>query len=431
MASIFDKYKPTSTKKIKDLSADEDSKTNSGGFAGRLDLEDGTNKIRIYPAHPGEESFIRIRACHWITIEVEGQREPQRRTVPNARIHLGIETDPIEAYMDFCREQFSGSEQAANSAKLKKILSNSFNGGLLMATTWTVYASSVNKDGKKSKPLLFEMKRTVREALKNEMIIEDESEAIESDPFTDPRTGKPVIITYNSKAKKSSDYYKIQIGKNSSPLTKEELEAFDKMTPLSRLPEMNYSLADFELALEGIKYYDESEEINLFEEEEFQERLKEIKKQVKDLVGGVSDADDNLPFDEDENKSKKKVGKKKKDEEEEQVDEPDEPVEDEPEEPTGDKFDEMERPELIKYKAEQGYADLKMFKGDSDDDLREKLRAYEAEHGEPEDPEEAVEEPAEEEDIPAPAKKSDAKKGSKITLEEIKAKINANKNKKK
>lgn len=428
MASIFDKYKPTSTTTVKKIMEEEDAATSFNKRSGRLELSDGLNKIRIGPKHPGEDSFMHIHGCHWITIQKE-DGEPGRRTVQNARLHANIKQDPIEAYVDFCKTKLATGEQE-DTDKIK--LLTDYKTGLNLSTTWLSYGKLIKGEHRGAWEL-FEYKRSVRDALKSSMIIEDEDEAIEADPFTDPLTGRCILLTYNSKAKKSTDYYKVQIAEKKTPITEDEMIAYDKLTPISKLPEVNYTMKDFELALEGLEYYDEEHDINLFADEEFQGILKTIKKQlVKKADGIASDVEneevsDELPFDEDEKPKKKVVGKvvKEKTTKKEKIPEPEEedpeeesqPEEDDEDKVGSDKFSKMDREELKIYKAEKEY-DIKLFKNDTDEDIRNKLREAEAAAGEDPDPE-----PEEEDDEPVAVKKAPTK--PKLTLEEIKRQMKA------
>src|SRR5579872_7214477 len=125
MASIFDKYKPTKTATIKKLSEEEDEKTLQKR-QGRIDLPDGVQtKLRLGPAHPGEDSFMHQAGSHWIKVDKDGQAAT--RKVPNARVHLDLAKDPIEVYIDFVRTMLSdGSTE--NADKIKKL--TSYKGGM-------------------------------------------------------------------------------------------------------------------------------------------------------------------------------------------------------------------------------------------------------------------------------------------------------------
>lgn len=370
--SIRDKFKATSTKELKSIVEDEDSKIASRRNTDTYSFKDGINKLRLFPKHEGEPSFYHILCQHWITIEKD-DGEPGRRTVPNARIHGGCEKDIIDEYIKYCRTLL-GTGDAEDSAKLKSL--TAYEGGLQMQTSWMSYANFMEKDKKEF--TLLEFKRTVRDALNDSSIIEDESEAIETDPFTDPDEGKPVLITYNSKAKKAADYYKVQVSKTAVPLTDEELEKFASVTPLSQLSMFQYDNEKFELALEGLRYFDEEHEIGAFDTEEFLAIVEEC----REMVGGevveakpaAKKATVAAPVKKAVVATAKKPAPKAAVEEAEELEEEVEEIAEE-EETTGDEFDAMDRTELKSYIAANNL-EVKVFKSHEDEDIRNNIRAF-------------------------------------------------------
>ncbi len=423
--SLRSQYAATSTKQLKAVVEEENAKVAVGKYSDNLPIEDGINKFRLMPKHPSEEAFTHIQCRHWLSRDDDG--EEKRMTVPNSKIHGNTEKDIIEEYIAFIRRTLSATD-AEDAAKIK--LLTAYPGGINMQTSWIAYAYKIEKD-KKSFGIL-ELKRSVRDALNNAAIIEDESEAIEVDPFTDPDSGLPILITYNSKAKKSTDYYKLQVSKTPIPLTDDELEAFSKVDPLSTLKEVNYTINDFEHALEGLQFFDDNNDINLFESDEFQAIIEEVKAQYDESERKVDG--------EDKTTKAPAIGKKKtvikapiktaikssKMEEvpEEFVEEPvEEMVDDTPE---TDAYDEMDRNGLKSYIVKSGYRDaIKVYQNDTDDDIRTKIRNLEVES--PFVGEEAAEEVAE----PVAAKKIVNKAfnklaGNKPTLEDIKNKLAGN-----
>lgn len=422
--SIRDKFKPTSTKELKAIVEDEDSKIATKRNTDTYTFKDGINKLRLFPKHEGEPSFYHILCQHWITIEKE-DGEPGRRTVPNGKIHGGMAKDIIDEYIKFCRVQLADGD-AESSAKLKAL--TSYEKGLQMQTSWMAYANAMQKDSKEF--TLLEFKRTVRDALNDESIIEDEAEAIETDPFTDPDTGKPVLITYNSKAKKAADYYKVQVSKTAVPLTDEELEKFELVTPLSQLPMFQYDMEKYELALEGLRYFDEEQEIGVFDTDEFQAIVEE----VREMVGGEAPAKKASPAAAKKTTAAAPAAKKpapkkiveeaeeleEAEEAEEEIEEIEEVVEDE-----ADEFEAMDRAALKAYIKANGL-DVKVFTTHDDDTIRNNIREALGATAVDE-----VEEEVEEE-APAPVTKkapvAAAKAGAatpKKSLDQIKAELRA------
>lgn len=391
--SFRDKLKATSTKVLKDVLEEEEELLPSSAGGDFLSLKAGLNKVRIYPKHPTEKKYSHIRMCCWLGVEDESGKEV-RRTFQNCRIHLGTKNDIIEEYINQAKTKLAASKDADDLKKLKamtKFEKGSGNASLSFGTTWVVYAD-IHEKGKEPQFGLLELKKTVRDALNKESIIEDEDEAIEMDPFTDPDEGKPVLITYNKEAKQANQYYTVQLSKNALPLTDAQVEHFEKCKPLSELSIVNVRLEDFEKSIDALRNYDDTFEIGVFEEDSFQEMIETCREQVKEALDGKDDPDT-----EKEKPAAKKSSTSKKVIEE--VPEEDEPT------PTpknkkkkGDKFDEMDREELKRYNKEKEYG-IQIFKGKTtDDDIREALREKEAEEDNsgddaeiPEEPEEVVE----------------------------------------
>jgi hypothetical protein len=441
MASIFDKYKATSTKVVKKLTEEEDEKTLTKR-AGRIDIAIGENKIRFGPKHPGEDTFMHMRGCHWLKVSKEGSDEAAIRTVPDAKLHGDLSMDPCEAYIELCKERLS-TGKASDSDKLKKI--TAWKGGMGLSCTWLSYAKKISKT-ERTGWLIYEYWRNIRDDLKNQMVTEDEDEAIELDPFTDPLKGKCAIITVKKVGKKNQTTMKIS--ENITKLTEEEMVAYDKLTPISNMPEFHYTMQDFETALEGIEYWDEAESIGLFDDEEFVETLASIKAELKAKLQGVTaddeegeEGDEDEPFEEDEApKSKKssksatpvaaKAGKGKKVVEEEPEEDQEEGEESEEATDEDDEFSGMDRRALIAYKAKQGWEEVKIYKTDDDDKIREKLRERAALEGGDEEAE------VEEEEAPVkPTTKKTVVAGTKpttgkLSLETIKAQLNSKTGKK-
>lgn len=265
--------KPTPVKVIKKLVTNEDSKLPSSSNNDFLSVEEGSNKFRIMPKLPGDDAFYRMRCIHWLTINGDDGKE-RRTTVQNAIEHGGQKKDIIEEYINFVQQNLDSSD-ADDEAKIKAL--TAWEGGLGKQTSWVCYAYKVKQENMKFG--LLEMKKTVRDQMNRETIIEDEDEALEVDPFTDPDTGKPVIIKMTKEKKKVN--YSVTLSKNPMPLTDDQVDEYLKKKPLRELSLLSYSNEDFEKSLEGIRFFDEKHEINLFDSEDFQEIVKELKKNLK------------------------------------------------------------------------------------------------------------------------------------------------------
>jgi len=217
------------------------------------------------------------------------------------------------------------------------------------------------------------MGKSVRDGVNAIANFEDEDEPIAVDPFTDPDEGIPVTIEYKKNAK-PKDKYNVTVGTKPKPLslTDKQLESFDKATPLLEMFRNCYDQDDFDLAVEGLKNFDSDSGIDMWDTDDWTEILEKIAGQYDGSV-----------------KPSKKNPKKS--------DTEDTQVEAYNENGSGDEYDGMDRGELKRLIVrEEKLEDVKVFKSDSDDDIRNKIRAVmNVEETEVEEVEE-VEEPEEE-----------------------------------
>jgi len=428
---LYAKYSATSVNTLKNKIAEENQEFNNS-FSDFLTIDEGTTKFRILPKHEGENSFYSVRGVHWISVEKENN-ELGRSTVLNGRIHGGGKRDIIEEYVALAKKKLADDDN--NSEKLAVL--THWQDGLLLQFTWIMYALKITKVGEKTVKEFgrLEVKKSIRDQMNSISTTEDVDEPIEIDPFTDPKKGIPILITWNPKAKKPADKYKVNLAKSPMPLTIEELGELDKSKPLSELYGDVYTIDDFEKACEGLRNFDEVNEMGLFDDEEFQEILEEVKKQYSESSRKTSKKGDD--FDEmDRETLKKHIKKEGLDikvfskmtdddirkairevtavEEEAEIEEPEEEEVKEEEIP-GIDLDALDRNALKMLIKEQGL-EVKVFPSMTDDNIRDKIREVMPSAGGTEDVREEVEEP-EEEEVEEPVVKK------KPTLADIKKKL--------
>lgn len=440
------KFKPANVADLKKNIAQDDEELGKGGSA-FLAIKPGSNRLRLYPPHPGMKSFYVRRGVHWLTFPASDDSDKTYRgTVPNARVHGGWDKDVVEEYMRMAKVHLEKSKDEDADEKLKKM--TDWKDGLSLSTSWIAYAARETKkeDGGWNKEFgELDMNRTVRDGINALSTVEDGDEPITIDPFTDPDDGIPVIVSYD-KEKEKAKRYSVVLAKKASPLTDEELERFEKVPTLEeKYGKNSYTKDDYDRACEGLQYFDEENEIGLWETDEWEETLEELsalfeedkpKTKSKPSTKSSKSKDDEEEEEEEteeeeeeeEEKPKKKsavkkeepkkTSKKKPAEEEEEEEEPEEEEEEEEaEEEEGDKFDEMDRSALKAYNAKKSLG-VKVTTNMSDDDLRAALRKAEASNEE----EEETEEEEEEEEKP--------KAKDKVSLDAIKANLKAKMSKK-
>lgn len=371
-----------------------------------LNLEDGrVMKIRLFPAHPGEEQFYVPRKCYWLTF-LNKEGESKRGTVLDSILHGGTKMDLVNEYVKYAKKKYG-----KDAEKMEALVGTGLNSSSLNPQySWMCYADEV-REGEELHAKVWEFKKMVRDLLNKLAFSEDDDEPIEVDPFTDPDDGLVLSVKYNKKPnkRKGEQYYEVDFAKKSKqpyarPLTDEELEAFSALKPISEVIP-RYGMKDYERALEGLQNWDEENEFNLFDDDDWLEIVEKVKAQYD------TDADDDEP-----KKPTKKTVKVEKSEPEE-VDTDDEEGEEEAddEETDGgepDIFTDMDRTELKKYNKDNELGVI-VKKSMSDDDLREAIREAAAksdEVGKDNEPED--DEDADEEEAPA-----------KVTLADIRKKL--------
>lgn len=369
-ASLRSQLKATPIKSLK-KQVDEDNEM-IGAYAANeyLNLEDGkTIKIRIFPAHPGVENFYLPKKCYWLSI-AGNDGDMRRAQVLDSRAHGGTKYDLVDEYVKWAKKKWAKDSDRLDALTGTGPNSNSLN----PQYSWLCYADRVTADDP-LKAKVWEFKKMVRDALNKLAFSEDEDEAIEIDPFTDPDEGLPILVKYmkNPNKKKGETYYEVSFPKKvtARPLTDEEIEYFMGLKPLNELLP-KYGIRDFERALEGLQNFDEENEMGLFDDDDWLEHVEEIKAQYdgeeddeddkpakkktskKVTKKSVEDEDDDETEEEEEKpKAKSKTSKKKPEPEDEDEDEDEEETEEEPEEEDDDE-DEDEKP-----KAKVSLADIK------------------------------------------------------------------------
>jgi hypothetical protein len=417
--SFRSQFKATTIKSLRKTVDKDDAMVgvNSNEY---LSLEDGkTVKIRIFPAHPGQESFYVSRKCYWLPF-INSEGEHKRGTVLDSVAHGNTKLDLVQEYVNFAKKRYG-----TDNDKMEVLIGTGMNSNSLRPQySWLCYADIV-REGEELHPKIWEFKKMVRDLLNKLAFSEDEDEPIEVDPFTDPDEGLPVLVKYikNPNKKKGEQYYDVTFAKKSvaRPLTDDELEAFAKLKPLNEIIP-NYSIKEFDKALEGLQVFDEDNDFNLFDDDDWVEIVEKVRAQYE------SDDDDEKPAkkktskkiavdedeeDEEEKPVKKSTAKKKEvvdeDEDDEEGDDDNDAGNDE-----GDEFADMDRSELKKYIKSKDL-DIVVKKSMSDDDLRNAIR--EAVNSDNSDDDEEANDDSDDEE------EAEEKPSSKITLDEIRKKL--------
>jgi len=345
------KLKATPTQNIKSQESEvKNIIYNDGERTPYVKIKPGTNKLRIFPAHPGTSSFTYPYSRWWlpkmVTYEKNGEEvtEMKKRPVWNAKIHGNAKQDIVEEYVKFVTQLLTDTidDEKELEDKLKDL--THWKKGLKAKYEWIAYVNQYI--GGKKHFGFWTYTPGIKKKLNELAITEDDAdEPISVDPFTDPDDGKAIIVKYDPNAERAQDKYKVNIEfRGNYALTDDEIEQFLKLKSLEEQFVNVYRRRDFDLAVEGLQLFDEQNNFGAFEHDEWLAIVEKLQQE--------------WPADEDE------------DEQDEDV----ETVEDEVEasEPE-DEFEGMDRTQLKRY-IKKNELPIIVKRSMSDDDIRDEIR---------------------------------------------------------
>jgi hypothetical protein len=307
--SLRDRFKGAKISSLKETRKEAEKKSykNSGGHAEYHRIEEGINTLRIAPPHSSEDpSYQPFRSaflkCEPPKLDKEGKPMDGETEIRNKRIFIAtvhstqMGGDPIELYIDYVRKR--GQDEFADKDERSKFLSpitgykdkkGAWHPGIAPSTNYVAYAW---KDGKLGRVELYPSMIKTMEKLN---ISEEVDEAIAVDIFSDPEDGISLIIDYDKSRDKDkyvitkrefdmNKYLKIfkdetlalkkfKEDRQNERLTDKQLEELAEMKPLKELYYDTYTIRDFELALNGLKIFDDENGYGIFENDEFLEKL--------------------------------------------------------------------------------------------------------------------------------------------------------------
>lgn len=286
MAFDRSKFAPTKKSALEDQQKEAaDTAGLKGGNNGRVEflkIEPGANKFRIYPAHDADSSFAEPSCKVFLPVDMpkrdaqfqimkdsKGDVIKERRNMPifNSKTHAGTKVDLVEEYIRLATELYERDFAPGEAAQKIKGLSH-FKTGISPKLSWVFYADKITKGGVEFGRL--EVSNGIKQQLNALAMTEDPEEAIDTDPFTDPDTGRPFLLQYNKgQDVKPQDVYKATLASSEKMLTDEQLEHLDKQPSLKSLYHNSFKRKDLERQIEGLYNYDQFNKIGVFQMEEW------------------------------------------------------------------------------------------------------------------------------------------------------------------
>jgi len=272
------KFKATQVSALKEQEKAAKDSRNNGNSDGRVQfhkIEEGQSKWRIMPAHPDSKTFMQPKQVHWLPQEVTYQRdgkdvtEIKRRPIFNSRTHAGTSKDIVEEYLRFVTKMVYDEIQDPEERKKRLYNLTHWSCGVRGRTTWIVYAQKIEGNAKTLGRL--ELPGLVKDKMNELAITEDQSnDVIQTDPFTDPDSGKAILITYDKSQKEPVKKYATTLEwRGDYALTDQDLEELLSADSLETIYNDSYRRKDFERALEGLRIFDEDNKYNAFGHDEW------------------------------------------------------------------------------------------------------------------------------------------------------------------
>lgn len=290
----------------------------NGDYAPFWRNKDGITIKRVLPAHdPGDSPYVPMLTA---MLKVEMDEKDANGTVIGKKIankkiflgtlHGGFPYDIIEEYIKRVYEKADAYQGDEKDRYLNAVTGYRMGGkngtwvpGIRPQLEYVYYAFIEGKIWRDS------LKPKQMEALNKEsadLCAQNNTAAI--DMFSDPNTGFPIQwsegkdsnnkkeVTLKSLPLKMEQSWDEYFGANA--VSDSTLEQLEKLPSLKSLYVDSYKKRDFDLALEGLKCFDEQNVYKIFADEEFLDMVEQMAEMVAEKTGdtGKPSGTDDLPF---------------------------------------------------------------------------------------------------------------------------------------
>jgi hypothetical protein len=309
---MFDRSKikgaKISTLKKSREEAEKKSYNNSRDRVGFLKIEEGVNIFRIYPPHdpsdppyqPLRTTYLKCEVNKYENGELTEETEVRTKRVFISTIHGNeeIKGDPVELYIKYAYQKAADEYQDKDERQkflnpiTGHMLSGKWHPGIRPQTNYIYYAEKSDEFGR------LELSPQITKRMEELNVTEQYDQPIETDIFSDPDNGYLLKIIYDKSAKKGKKFNISKVEFNprglkptevadalkkfqeESRISDEKLEFWLNQKSLKELYKDVYSTRDFDLALDGLKRFDEENEFDIFENDEFLTELQAIAETV-------------------------------------------------------------------------------------------------------------------------------------------------------
>ena len=280
--SLRDEYKG---KNVKDYNKnrDEDSKqqkeirVNSFEDNDFLKIETGWNNFRLAPQ---KGSIFKLRVRYWLPYQ-DDKNKTFNIPILDASVHghPKIEKDPVNVYLTWLKDNLS-EYSSKKQEKIEKYINGKDTkvAPEIKHVSWAWNVERVDDESKVKDFGLLELGKSIKEQIDSEVDDDDEEEVNDMEPFTDPDSGK--ILKIKKDKEISFKMYKVKLGQELT-LSDKNLEKVQKSKTLNEIFDNVYSMDMFRKAITGLEMLDKAMGIDILDNPEVSEDLKEIEKSVK------------------------------------------------------------------------------------------------------------------------------------------------------
>lgn len=297
-------------------------------YTGFATVQKGKNTFRVAPSMG--KAYV---ACKMSKLRVEVPtydedgnvtgKEVKDKNIFCADVHgrnLLKGKDPIVLYCDYVRKK--ASEEYQDDTERRKYLNpimgykkgNKFVWGINPTLTYVCYVYQGNKDFAR-----LQLYGTWMSRIKEISVEQSDDDTVSFDIFSQMEGAYPLVITMgeDDKGKKT---YSLSAGipkKGQSwdeffeetAIPDEDMEYFLNEVPsLEEIYKDSYRAKDFEMALDGLKRFDEENNYDIFSDDEFLNEIEEMAAMLPD--DSQPEEDKKTPFNEDEDEEEKPAPKK-------------------------------------------------------------------------------------------------------------------------
>lgn len=260
-----------------------------------LQIKEGTNKIRFFPAHPDSDPknrYAQQKFVAWLPYK-NNEDKVVNRSYLNARAHGGQEKDLIEEFVKVAVELIQSSSLSTKEKGVKLNALSDYKTGVKHQGKYLAYAEDISSGDRG----LIEISYGVKKKLDAISTAEVEEEPDGADVISDPNEGYAITIKYD-KSKPNNDKYSVQLGRKISPVSDESLDWwFDEDSLVEILHNnVNYHKGIIDSIKSGLEIYDETHDLGVVDSEEFEAIFNELRKALPDAPerddnGSSSDSD--------------------------------------------------------------------------------------------------------------------------------------------